>query len=480
MGVATLSAARVFQLASSFVAIPFLSRVLTPADFGLAALALSMVMFFTMIGDAGLGRSLVRIDDTDHEAWSTAFWAANLLMFALAVIVFLLSWPSAAFFNQPGLVPIMMTLALAPVLLGIVEIPAASLLQKEKFQWLAAAEFAAGVAGIVVALAVAFQGGGAWALVWQHLTQRIVKGVVAFAASGFQPRFMFRPSRLVEHMAFMRDTAAWSMVMFVGRQADTLIVGKFLGAATLGFYNIAVRIMQLPVNILGGSLHSAIYPRLVSVRENNEALRQLILFATLAQALLVFPPIAAIAGGSEAFFTLLLSERWRESGEIFTLLAGTAALQTVVAINGSLLQAVNRTGARLRLTVEYAILWTVSALITAQFGIQAVALGCTVTTVLYMPRLLHLYLKPIALPIMDFVRVLAGPTIVALAIFIAHRTLIATYLIGPWTQIGLAILETLVGYAILAAFGHRDLRKRLANIRALLSPASEPSAVAAK
>ncbi len=61
-GVATLSAARIFQLASSFVAIPFLARMLTPVDFGLAALALSMVMFFTMIGDAGLGRSLVRVD----------------------------------------------------------------------------------------------------------------------------------------------------------------------------------------------------------------------------------------------------------------------------------------------------------------------------------------------------------------------------------------------------------------------------------
>jgi hypothetical protein len=248
-----------------------------------------------MIGDAGLGRSLVRIDDKDSDAWSTAFWGAILLMSALGVVVFLLSWPSAAFFNQPGLVPIMMTLALAPVLLGLVEIPAASLLQREKFHWLAGAEFAAAIAGIVVALTVAYQGGGSWALVWQHLTQRVVKAIVVLIASRFQVRMVFKPARLAEHFPFMRDTAAWSMVMFVGRQADTLIVGKFLGAATLGLYNIAVRIMQLPVNILGGSLHSAIYPRFVSVRENNDALRQIILFTTMAQATLVFPAIAAVA-----------------------------------------------------------------------------------------------------------------------------------------------------------------------------------------
>ncbi|MGD9968787.1 MAG: oligosaccharide flippase family protein [Hyphomonadaceae bacterium] len=479
-GVATLSAARIFQLASSFVAIPFLARMLTPGDFGLAALALSMVMFFTMIGDAGLGRSLVRIDDNDSDAWSTAFWGANLLMLALGGVVFLLSWPSAAFFDQPGLAPIMMTLALAPVLLGIVEIPAASLLQKEKFQWLAGAEFAAALAGIVVALTVAFQGGGAWALVWQHLTQRIVKAIVVVLASPFQLRLVFKPGRLSEHFPFMRDTAAWSMVMFAARQADTLIVGKVLGAATLGLYNIAVRIMQLPVNILGGSLHSAIYPRLVMVRDNKDALRQIILFATMSQAVFVFPPVAAIAAASDAFFTVLLSERWRESGAIFTLLAGAAALQTVVAINGSLLQAVGRTGARLRLTVEYAILWTVSALIMAQFGIYAVALGCTVVTVLYLPRLLQLYLKPIDLPVIDFLRVLAAPTLVALAIFVSHRLLIATFAIGLWAQICVAILETIAGYGLLVGFGRRDMLGRLQSVRAILAPTTPPEAIAAK
>ena len=469
LGVATLSAARVFQLASSFVAIPFLARMLTPVDFGLAALALSMVMFFTMIGDAGLGRSLVRIDASDSEAWSSAFWASMLLSLLLSAFIFLLSWPAASFFNEARLTHIMMVLALAPLLMGLAEIPAAALLQKEKFQWLAAAEFVGAMGGIVVALVVALNGGGAWALVWQHLTQRIGKAVVVLLASGLRPRLILNFGRITEHTQFMVDTAAWSMTMFVSRQADTLIVGKVLGAATLGLYNIAVRVMQLPVNILGGSLHSAIYPRLVQMRENPEALRQLVLFTTMAQAVLVFPPIAAIAAASHAFFTLLLSERWEASGEIFTLLAGAAAMQTIVAINGSLLQAVGRTGARLQLTLEYAILLALSALITAQFGIHAVALGCTVTTLLYLPRLLHLYLKPIDCSIMDFLRVLAAPTAVAVAIFAAHRVLISIVEIDFWPQIGIAILETLAGYGLLLWFGRRRILDQFRSIRAMFS-----------
>ncbi len=468
-GAASLSAARVFQLGASFVAVPFLARMLTPTDFGLVALAMSIVVLFTYIGDAGLGRSLVRTNCEDSEAWSSAHWAVMLLTTCLALAILALAWPAASFFGEPRLAAIVATLALAPVLLGLVEIPAASLLQKEKLQWLAGAEFASALAGIVVALWVALAGGGAWALVWQHLAQRIVKALVIVPASDFRPRLLLSWPTLSGHLGFARDTIGWSMMTFVSRQSDTLIVGKFLGAATLGLYNIAVRVMQLPVSIFGGSLNAAIYPRLVELRENHAALRQLVLAATMAQAAFVFPPIAAIAASSDAFFKLLLSERWTGAGEIFTLLAAAAAVQTVIGLNGSLLQAVGQTGARLRLTVEYAFFWAVLALVLAQFGIEAVAAGCSLATVLYLPRLLQLYLKPIGCSLMDFARALAGPALVAGLIFLSHRALMNYVELDAWPEVGLAVLQTLLGYAILLWFGRSAIVEKTRAMREIFA-----------
>ncbi|MGH6950488.1 MAG: oligosaccharide flippase family protein, partial [Vitreimonas sp.] len=347
--------------------------------------------------------------------------------------------------------------------------PAASLLQKEKFHWLAGAEFASALAGVIVALWVAIAGGGAWALVWQHLAQRIVKALVIIPASDFRPRLFFSIRSLSEHVRFARDTIGWSLMTFVSRQADTLIVGKVLGAATLGLYNVAVRVMQLPISIFGGSLNAAIYPRLVRLRENHAALRQLVLTTTMAQAAFVFPPIAAIAASSDAFFMLLLSDKWAGAGGIFTLLAAAAAVQTVIALNGSLLQAIGHTGARLRLTVEYAVIWVVLALVLAQFGIEAVAAGCSVATVLYLPRLLQLYLRPIECSPLDFARALAGPAAVAAAIFLAHRAL-TTYLeLDAWPEVGLAVLWTLGGYAILLWFGRTTIAEKTKAMHALLA-----------
>lgn len=471
LGAASLSVARVFQLASSFVAIPFLARMLTPHDFGLVALAMSMVVFFTYLSDAGLGRSLLRVStpDTDAEAWSSAYWGLVLLMLGLSLVIVALAWPTAAFFGEPRLAMIMATLAAAPLLMGLSDIPAVSLLQREKFQWLATAEFASAIAGIVAALWIAALGGGAWALVWQHLAQRIVKALVILPASGFRPRLVLRLERLGEHLNFSVDTVGWSITTFFSRQADTLIVGKVLGAPTLGLYNVAVRVMQLPVNIFAGSLSSVLYPRFVRLRDDGAALRTLILTATTAQAAFVFPPIAAIAAASDAFFGLLLSDRWAGAGEIFTLLATAGAIQTVIGMNGSVLQAIGRTGARLRLTLEFAALWCAAALLLAPFGIRAVALGSSLTTLLYLPRLLQLYLRPIACAPVEFAKALAGPTLVGVTIFLAHRSLTGAAHMDAWSEIGLAVLETLAGYGALLWFGRRAIARQFEVMREMFA-----------
>ncbi len=468
-GAAALSAARVFQLASSFIAIPFLARILTPSDFGLVALALSMVVLFTYVGDAGLGRSLVRTSATDIETWSSAHWSVVLLTTCLGLVILALAWPASIFFDEPRLFPILATFALAPVLMGIVEIPASSLLQQEKLNWLAGAEFASALAGIIVALWLAVTGFGAWALVWQQLAQRIVKAIVINSVSKFRPMLVLRLDRLSDHLRFARDTVAWSVMMFIGRQADTLIIGKVMGAATLGLYNVAVRVMQLPINIFGGSVNSAIYPRLVQLHNDPAALRKLVLTISMAQAAFVFPPIAAIAGASEAFFTLLLSDRWAGAGEIFTLLALAAAIQTVIGLNGSLLQAIGRTGARLRLTVEFSVLWAGAALFLAQYGVLAVACGFSAVTLLYLPRLLQLYLHPIGCTLIDYARALAGPTLTAIAIFALHRGVLSIAQIDAWPQIGIAVLETLAGYAVLTWFGRRVIADEIKTLREIFA-----------
>jgi hypothetical protein len=103
-----------------------------------------------------------------------------------------------------------------------------------------------------------------------------------------------------------------------------------------------------------------------------------------------------------------------------------------------------------------------------------------VTTLLYLPRLLQLYLRPIECPISAFFAVLALPLGVALAIFGGHKLLLSAISVGLWAETGIAVVETLIGYGVVVWFKRRWLRQSVDDIRKLFDQREDIVAAAPK
>ena len=468
-GAAALSAARIFQLAASFAAVPVLTRLLPPSEFGLVALAMAVTSFMLYMGDAGLAKSLVRTDVKDTDVWSSVFWATVLFTAALSVILLALAWPTAEFFNEIRLAPMLLALAVLPLIQGVMAAPTAALTKQENFFTLAVSEFVSAIVGVTVALVMAFQGFGAWALVMQNLALWVVKGVIIVGASSFRPRTVFAFDRLGDHLVFARNTIGFAITSYLSRQTDQLVIGKLLGASALGVYSIAFRIMALPAYIVGGAIQSALFPKFVHLKDNLPQLRRVVLTSTNLQAAFVFPGMAAVAVASSSFFTILLSPSWESAALIFALMAPAGALQTVTQMNGVLLQAVGHTGARLRLTVEYAIIWLVALAPLALLSLPAVAAGFSILYLLYLPRLLNLYLAPIECSVADYLKSLVGPIALSALLVAAHLGLVAAFHPDPLPEVALATLELLVAYALYAALQWRQLKRDFADMRVIFA-----------
>lgn len=468
-GAAALSAARMFQLGASFVAVPILTRILPPTEFGVVALALAVTAFMLYLGDAGLAKSLVRTDVKDRQVWSSVFWATLVLTGGMSILLLLIAWPTALFYNEPRLTMIMVALSALPFVQGAMAVPTADLTKREKFVTLAVSEFASAIAGVGTALVMAFAGYGAWALVMQNVVLWVVKGVILVGASSFRPQFVFSFDRLNDHMTFARDTLGFAITSFFSRQTDTLVVGKLLGTAALGIYSIAFRLMSLPAYLVGGAVQSALFPKFVHLKDDLPRLRQVVLTSTTAQAAFVFPGMAAVAVSAHACFDLLLSPRWSEAAVIFMLMAPAGALQTVTNLNGVLLQAIGRTGTRLRLTVEYAIIWIIAAPILSMFSLYAVALGFSVFYLLYLPRLLHLYLDPIRCSLLDYAKSLAGPTALSIALIVLHLALKAAFHLESLHEVALAAMELMAAYGLYVGLGWRRLKHDINELRVIFA-----------
>ena len=83
--------------------LPLMGRLLGPKEFGLYAMALPIVTFFTVVADGGLGASLAKERSPDPTVWNTAFWVMLALGICLAGLVNVCGYGLAAFMHEPRL-----------------------------------------------------------------------------------------------------------------------------------------------------------------------------------------------------------------------------------------------------------------------------------------------------------------------------------------------------------------------------------------
>lgn len=437
MAVSFVSVAR---LLAQFLAIPILSRILSPAEYGVVAMAMPFILFAMMIADAGIGMSLVRTPCTERAAWSTCFWLSALLGAGLAAIMMVLAPFFAFVMEEQQLTSIVMVLALVVFIQSLSSIPNASLQQEQKFRLIAVVEVFAVASGIAVAVVSALHGAGAWALVLQQLVFYVLRGGLNFWFASFRPGRMFDLGSVREHLTFGRDVLGVNIITFFTRSVDNLVVGKILGAAAVGVYSMAFQFARLPIMLVTGPLQYVFYSKLLRVKDDTDAIRVTFLLLTRILAIVVFPSMGMLAAAYHPVFTVLLSEKWVDSGYMFMLVAAASAVQAVTGLCGTIRMVLGRTDYQLRATIETGVMWVAALLSSVWFGLHWVGIAYSVAFVLYSPRSLSLALPLIGCSMGVYARTVAVPlvaTLICTAIFMIWQQAMQP---GDWMQLGGAAL----------------------------------------
>ena len=147
-GTAAIAGVNIARMGAQFIVVPILSRILSPSDYGLVAMAMPFVLFTMMFSDAGVGQSLVRTDHAEKSVWSTSFWLTMMLGLGLALVIVASAPIAALFFGEPRLTAIIMSLSIVVLMQAGATIPEASLRQKQRFGTIAWTEIVSILAGI--------------------------------------------------------------------------------------------------------------------------------------------------------------------------------------------------------------------------------------------------------------------------------------------------------------------------------------------
>ncbi len=451
-----LSCVRVVRLLAQFVAIPILSRLLSPEEYGLVAIAMPFALFAMMLADAGIGMSLVRTPSSERVVWSTCFWLSTLLGAFLALVMVACAPLVAYIFHQPPLMAMVMSLGFVVLAQAAHLIPVAALQQAQRFRAIAVIEVVATAFGLSSAVYMAYHHYGAWALIGQQIAYFAVRMVLMCTLSPFRPLFVFRWSLVREHVLFGRNVLGNGLVTYFSRSLDNWIVGKVLGAALLGFYSMAFQFARLPQQIVAGPLQYVMYSHLAKIKDDKAAIARGFLLTTRLLTVLVFPTMGMVAAAHAAIFNVVLSEKWEYAGTIFMLIAPAGAVQAILAMSETAMYALGHTNIQLRTSAEYCILWIAALLAAVQFGLSAAALTFTLVTLLYQLRYLALALPRLNLSMRDYFSTYLIPLIATGLGICAYQAVNAAEPMADWihTVIAAVICLAVMLFSVLIQRHH--------------------------
>jgi O-antigen/teichoic acid export membrane protein len=439
-----------------------LTRLLSPADFGVVSAALVVITFSLNFSQLGLGPALVQRPVLEPRHITAAFFASTGFGLLVAAAIWLSAPLIAQFFRMDHLTPVVRALALVFPITGVSIVPE-SLLQRElRFRVLANRDVVAyGVGYGVVGVVLALLGWGVWALVAAQLTQVTLRTAILLRTA--PPVLRERPTwaSFLELLEYGVGQSAARVGVILANQVDNLVVGRWLGAVALGEYSRAYQLMSVPTSLLGDVLDKVLFPAMSQVQNEPRRLASAYLQGTAFLALLTLPLGVVAAVLAPDLVPVAFGHRWDGLVPPFQVLVLGMMFRTCYRMSDSLSRATGKVYRRAWRQAMFAGLVFAGAWFGRYQGLTGVALGVLVAYFINYLMMAQLSLEVIQISWLRFLQVQLPA--VRLTILVGGVTFAVTALTR---HLGLPHLAGLAA-GCLAAAGTAVLAARLVPMLAL-------------
>ncbi|MBN1126167.1 MAG: oligosaccharide flippase family protein [Sedimentisphaerales bacterium] len=311
-----------------------LARLLTPADYGLIGMVMVVVNFATMFKDAGLSMATVQKKDITHEQISTLFWLNILISVVLCLCVLACSPLVAWFYGKPELTTVTVALSFSFILSGLTIQHEALQRRHMRFGTLAGIRIASQVITMIVTIGLALFGWRYWALVGGTLAHAFAGSLLTFLFCPWVPGRMQKGTGVREMLKFGGYLTGFNSINYFARNADNVLIGKFIGAEALGFYSRAYTLFMMPISQIRGPINQVALPVLSSLRNEPERYVKYYQYILDIMATLTFPMMVYCAIEADFLIRLLLGPQWLGAVPVFRILATVGLIQSIATTWG--------------------------------------------------------------------------------------------------------------------------------------------------
>ncbi|RLS90938.1 MAG: lipopolysaccharide biosynthesis protein [Planctomycetota bacterium] len=305
---------------------------------------MTFVMFIEILVDSGMTMAIVQRKDLDPRDLDSIFWLNIGLSLLLTLAGFLSADLLSVVVENPEVALIFAALSPIVFIKGLTVVQMGLAQRDFRFKVLAVRGGAAAAVGGVVGIACAISGLGLWSIVAQNLATAVIALALLWRLGSWRPTLRFEWQRAASFFRFASGVLNSQIAVFFSNSIDILVVGAFFGEAALGVFRLALRIVNMAVDVFVRPIQVLAVSQLAALQHDPPMLRQAALQVLRISTTIMFPAMAALAVSAE-LIGALLGDEWRDAESAVRILIFIGLAKSITLLSGPMMLALGRSHA---------------------------------------------------------------------------------------------------------------------------------------
>lgn len=288
-----------------------LTRLLVPSAFGTMAIVMSSSAIVGTLTEVGLRAAVVQNPRGGEKAYLDAGWwmAMGRAVFTYAIIFAMAPWV-ARFYGSAELSALLRVTLLGTVFDGAMS-PRSILPQKElKFgRWIGITNGGA-IAGVVLTVVLAFAFRNVWALAIGFCAENAFRCLLSYILCPGLPALKWDRHIAADLYKFSRGVFGLSFLNLIFSRTDIFVLGKLYSTTQLGFYSMAVALVQTPSVFFVGMMAQTLFPAVAHVQQDKERVNRILIEVTSWLILLGLPCVVLFYLCGHSFLSIIYGARY--------------------------------------------------------------------------------------------------------------------------------------------------------------------------
>ncbi|MEZ9368101.1 MOP flippase family protein [Shewanella sp. 10N.286.51.B2] len=336
----TLSA--VINTVVQLTQLSIMAHYISPTNFGLLAIIMIVIGFSQMFMDMGISNAIIQRQNISQVQLSSLYWLNIFSGIIMTLVILILSPIISGFYEETDLLNPLLLLSSVFIIVAIGNQYRVLCQKYLKFDVMAKIEIISTITSFFVAVLLAVNEFGLYALVWAMLTQSAVSSVL-FLLVGIKefssPNMVYDHKSLSGFYSFGLYQMGEKSINYISANADKILVSKFLGVELTGIYNMAWQLVIFPLTKINPILNKVAFPVYAKLQSDKKQLGEYYTVTVRSLSLITVPLLSFLSFYSYEIVYIVFGDGWELTAKIIPTLALVGLMKAVSNPGGALLLA---------------------------------------------------------------------------------------------------------------------------------------------